>query len=596
MSQAKLSRKRKRQLGQFLTPLPIASAIVRRLRISPDMRVLEPSLGDGSFIFALLETLGKRLTREHLTRERLIRERLIRWANENLYGCEIDSRMMDKFTHSWKSHNLGEIPETFTLGDFFRWLPPDCNENVVLHKSAYFEQPLGFFDLIVGNPPFGGSFDPQIEDELDAIYGTRNGMKIKKETYSFFLLKCLDLLRPGGRLCFICSDTILTLSTMRGLRYHVQENCDVDIETVPGEFEETTQRMILITLVKRGRKPSHIRVMDDKVRTEAIEATPNLSWRVNGNYARYFSDRTLGDLFVASSGMTVGNNALFLRKIVNGEIEEPCEFSYAQDPITLAGEIERARLGRLSASKRRAVREQERRGETRRVVRWKSLETPLDIPIPDKDYRFYNKATSAVVYAGPQWVIFWKDNGEYVYTFKKAGKWYLHGVGGKNYFEREGITWSLIAPRMYTRWLPSGYILDSGAPCAFPRPGTSRDELLFAMGWTLTDLCTDILKNVINHTRNIQSKDFERLPYPVWVNSQARADAIEAVKGLIRNARASRRLTSGHPAVRELDKFYRYQSPQRVSRASKNVPQTRTDAVQIALAFPPPDACSTTGS
>lgn len=275
-------------------------------------------------------------------------------------------------------------------------------------------------------------------------------MKIKKETYAFFLLKCLDLLKPDGRLCFICSDTILTIPTMRGLRYHLQEHCDIEIESVPGQFEETTQNLILITLVKRSQKTSHIRVFGDCTRISDVEATPNLSWRVNGEYARYFGGRTLGDIFVASSGMTVGNNSLFLRQITNGMIEEPYEFSYAQEPITLAGEMERARLGKLSDSQRLAIREREQSGDMRRIVQWEQRDIPLAIQIPDKDYRFYNKATSAVIYAEPRWVIFWRDNGEYVYTYKKGGKWYLHGVGGKPYFGREGGSRGVSLRRVYT--------------------------------------------------------------------------------------------------------------------------------------------------
>ena len=242
MSRAKLSRERKRQLGQFLTPPSVAKAIIRQLRVSPDERVLEPSLGTGAFIFALLDALG-----EHLTPENLIL-----WAHANLYGCEIDERAMEDFTVEWNVRGFGSLPQNIARDDFFRWLPPSCDKRAALNRRLYFNSRLEFFDLIIGNPPFGGSIDPLIQDELDQIFGARNGMKIKKETYAFFLLKCLDLLKPDGRLCFICSDTILTIPTMRGLRYHLQEHCDIEIESVPGQFEETTQNLVLITLVKRN--------------------------------------------------------------------------------------------------------------------------------------------------------------------------------------------------------------------------------------------------------------------------------------------------------------------------------------------------------
>ncbi len=549
MSRAKLSREHKRQLGQFLTPPFIARAIVERLCISPSERVLEPALGSGAFVFALLDALG-----EHLTPARLLR-----WVQTHLYGCEIDVQIMERFVAEWRARGLGVLPKNIVRGDFFRWLPPSCDQRAALNRHLYFRSPLAFFDLIIGNPPFGGSIDPLIQDELDQIFGTRNGMKIKKETYAFFLVKCLDMLKLGGRLCFICSDTVLTIPTMLGLRYLLQEQCEIEISRVPGQFEETTQNLVLITLVKHGRKASHIRVFGDRAKTKDVEVTPNLSWRVNGEYARYFEGQTLGDKFVASSGMTTGNNALFLRKIVNGLIAEPYEFSFAQEPITLAGEVERARLGKLSDAQRLTIREREQRGEMRRIVHWEQRQTPLAVPVPHADYRFYNKATSAVVYAAPEWVIFWRDQGAYVYTFKKTGKWYLHGVGGRPYFEKEGITWSLIAPRLYTRWLPPGYILDSGAPCAFLKPGVEHDELFFVMGWTLTDLCNRILKQVINHTRNIQSKDFERLPYPDWVPPRSKDDAIAFIKELVHKAMTGKRFNADHPSLQSLNEFYKYQ-------------------------------------
>ena len=550
MSQARLSRNRKQQLGQFLTPPEVAAAIVRNLAVSPSMRVLEPSFGDGSFIFALLDKLKKLMPHN----------KLIEWANINLHGVEIDQDVINTFTDKWNTRNLGPIPNTLQKNDFFKWLPPSCPKDSVFYKNTYFRYDLQYFDLIIGNPPFGGSIDPKIQDNLDAIFGIRYGMKIKKETYAFFLLKCLDLLKPEGRLCFICSDTLLTISTMKGLRNYLQETCDVCVSTVPGEFEETTQNMVLITLSKTNHTPSSIRIFNNKISKNFIKGTPNLSWRINEEYARYFSGVSLGDYMTASSGMTIGNNKLFLREIDKGNIVEPYEFSYAEEPITLAGEIKRARLGQLSDFKKRQIIEKESLGEKRRIVEYKTREGPLHISLPNKDYKYYNKSTKDILYSQPKWAIFWKDEGEYVYTYKKSRKWYLHGIGGKPYFGREGITWSLIASRMRTRWLPPGYILDSGAPCAFLNHGVQKDEIYFILGWTLTRSCNKILKNVINHTRNIQGKDFERLPYPVWVSLKKKSKSIKIVKQLVHESINGKQITYNHPEIIMLDGLYEYKN------------------------------------
>ena len=148
------------------------------------------------------------------------------------------------------------------------------------------------------------------------------------------------------------------------------------------------------------------------------------------------------------------------------------------------------------------------------------------------------------------------NDGDAVLTYKRRGNWYLRGVGGQPYFGREGLTWALIADTLDVRYLPAGYILDSGAPCAFVRQGVSPDELYFVMGWTLTRACSQILKQVINHTRNIQSKDFERLPYPYWA-ANVRERVIESVKALIACARGQGRLfTRESVEIRELDRLF----------------------------------------
>ncbi len=546
MSESRLSRTAKRQLGQYLTPSATAAAIVGRLRLGPEDFVLEPSFGDGSFVFELAKTISRSLTAAEFRN----------WCGSRLFGCEIDREVYESFAAEWMARGWEPLPAHLQHDDFFQWMPPSCERSAATNRRRYFASRLEQFDLVFGNPPFGASIDPSIQDELDAIFGLRNGMKIKKETYAFFIVKSLDLLKPGGRLVFICSDTILTINTMTGLRNWIQTICDVEVSAVPGAFEETNQDMVLLTLTKTLQKPAAIRVFDRVVPLAEIESTPNLSWRVDGRFARYFTGATVGDRMIASSGMTIGNNELFLRRIVDEKIVEPYDFSLGESPITVEREFAKARLGKISPGRVRRLRMLESEGATEIIMRAELRAVPIEVQLPHDDYCYYNKASSKILFSPPEWVIFWRDDGDYVYTFKKNGNWYLHGVGGKKYFQREGLTWSLIAPRLYARYLPPGYILDSGAPCAFLREGVPHDELFFILGWALTDECNAILKNVLNHTRNIQSKDFERLPYPVWIDRPTRRRAVETVKRLVERAKAGESLTSKSTAVRRLDELY----------------------------------------
>ncbi len=137
------------------------------------------------------------------------------------------------------------------------------------------------------------------------------------------------------------------------------------------------------------------------------------------------------------------------------------------------------------------------------------------------------------------------------------------------YFGREGLSWALIAPRLYPRYLPAGYILDSGGPCAFLRRGVEHDELFFLIGWALTDLCNRILKEVLNHTRNIQSKDFERLPYPVWVNTESKRHAVRTVKTLVTKGESGDVFSLKSKEIRGLNALFDWKDCTSVETARK---------------------------
>ena len=515
MSQTKTLRDQKQQWGQFLTPAATAERLILDLPLTRDSIILEPSFGDGAFLLPLINRLLPLY-------DGPLSGRLGQVLTRNIYGVEIDpalhTQCLKKIEERW-----GHCPARHNLAcaDFFQ---------------TYFAAQ---FDLVVGNPPFGGTIAPEIQDKLDRELGWRGGLKIKKETYSFFIVKCLDLLKLSGHLRFICSDTFLTINTMQGLRRLLLDTGAPAVTRLSEFSEETKYAMVVLDFAKTG--PAPVLTLDGSAVTRAqIALTGNHSWQMTTEYAPYFAGPKLGDFMVATSGMTIGDNKLFVREILDSAVVEPYAFAFADVPVTLEAEVNRARLGWVSPQKRAQIAAQICRGETRRTVQAAKREVPLQIPLPHPDYRPYNKSSSALVYAPPTHAVYWKDDGDAVLTFKKNGNWYLHGVGGWKHFGREGMTWQLISQTLNARYLPPGYILDSGAPCAFLRDSIDPDELSFILGWTFSPLCLALLKNVINHTKNIQGKDFERLPYPFWVSAAVKAAAIERVKALVSEAQAGR--------------------------------------------------------
>jgi hypothetical protein len=544
MTVAKRHRPSKRQLGQFITPRAIVEGILERLCITPELRVLEPSFGDGAFILPLL----RRFMNGH---DGTTAERLATTLTRNLYGVELDGHAFRRCLQRIESE-FSSLPSEHNLvhGDFFRhefsggwqWGAAGLDDRQT-------------FDVIVGNPPFGGTFDAVIEDQLDAAYGERGGYKIKKETYAFFIVKCVERLKLNGRLLFICSDSLLTIPTMKGLRVFLMSEGQVRIEHLPEFSEETEYPMVVLDFMRSG--PSTAVVRDGEATSrETIEMTANSSWGMNGDLSAAFAGPTVGDFMVGSSGMTIGKNEYFVRPIVNGVIEEPYDFEFHDEPITLEGELARARLEKLSPRQTEQICEQQRRGDTRRCVRAVRQKRPQTIRLPHPDYKPYNKSNGRIVFSPADHMVYWRNEGEAVLAFKKSGNWYLRGVGGQPFFEREGLTWQLISSRLKTRYLPAGYILDSGSPCGFLRPNVAHEELLFILAWTLSPLCSRILKSVINHTMNIQSKDFERLPYPHWVRGERKEQTMCRMRDLVGQARKGRAFSYDSLEIIELGQLF----------------------------------------
>lgn len=132
MSLARTKRESKRQLGQFLTPIEVARRVLAKIEVNPNDVVFEPSFGKGVFLIAYIERLAQ------------LGVDIGKWAETHAYGCEIDPVLFRTFMDSWKHGG------NFVNGDFFRYEMPSYK------PSEYFKGVREKYNLIVGNPPFGG--------------------------------------------------------------------------------------------------------------------------------------------------------------------------------------------------------------------------------------------------------------------------------------------------------------------------------------------------------------------------------------------------------------------------------------------------------
>ena len=162
---------------------------------SQNDHVLEPCGGDGMFIDALLDYR----------------------PNLKIDTCDLDINAVKIMKSKYISHRNVSVREADTLTDDF------------FDGVSQF----GYYDKIIGNPPYGGWQEYSRRTELKRKY---NGFYVK-ETYSLFLLRCVSLLKDKGVLSFIIPDTFLFLHNHRQLRKYLLEHTIIkEIAIFPSKF------------------------------------------------------------------------------------------------------------------------------------------------------------------------------------------------------------------------------------------------------------------------------------------------------------------------------------------------------------------------
>nr|WP_235880385.1 N-6 DNA methylase [Polyangium aurulentum] len=210
--------------GQYFTPRGAIKLVVSILDPKPNERVLDPACGTGGFLTATLAHLdhkfkaqanvaaGNESTEEFLS----IQQRLGEFVKKNLFGADFDpflvraaqmnavmasnaeARLFNLNSLEFPAGHLTGVPDAKKLAE------------------------LGTMDVVMTNPPFGSGIpitDPNIlrNFELAHIWertddgGFRNTGRLQGSVAPevLFIERCVDWLKPGGRMGIVLPDGIL---------------------------------------------------------------------------------------------------------------------------------------------------------------------------------------------------------------------------------------------------------------------------------------------------------------------------------------------------------------------------------------------------
>lgn len=216
--------------GEFYTPRPIVEATVELIAPSIGETIYDPCCGSAGFLVASAQRISQQaVTKEHLE---TLHERTIFGQEAGDIAALVGT--MNLILHGVHSP---QIIRKNTLEQDVRSIPPDAQHDVVLT-----------------NPPFGGTENPQIQQNFPAKSAA---------TELLFLQHCMAKLKPGGRCAIVLPDGILyrteaSFATVR--RRLINENKITGILRLPaGVFPTAPDIRTNLVFFERGSRTQSVR-------------------------------------------------------------------------------------------------------------------------------------------------------------------------------------------------------------------------------------------------------------------------------------------------------------------------------------------------
>lgn len=204
-------------MGQYFTPRPIVTFMVNVLEPTVNDIVVDPACGSGGFLIYTLEKMRKELYAKLDEKDAAYRWQ--DFALKQVYGIEINSQlarvsMMNMIIHEDGHTNIENA---------------DALDNPEIWKRQKLREWFNKkFTLLLTNPPFGASVKEKEKPYLAKFeLGGKTKKRNRQNTEILFIERCLDFLKPGGRMGIVLPDGILTNSSLQYVRDFITDKAQI---------------------------------------------------------------------------------------------------------------------------------------------------------------------------------------------------------------------------------------------------------------------------------------------------------------------------------------------------------------------------------
>ena len=265
--------------GQYFTPRGAIRLVVKMLAPKENERVFDSSCGTGGFLVETLNYLydqfhkeknikaGDEKTDEFIS----LRDRLAAFASKNLCGADFDPFLV-------RAAQMNVMMAGNSLGHLFHMnsleFPAGELPGV---KTAREVVPLGSVDVLMTNPPFGSDIpvtEPAILQQYELArrwerqgnaFVMSNAIKPAVSPEVLFVERCVQWLKPGGRMGIVLPDGILGNPGDEYIRYWILRHCWVlaSIDLPVESFIVEANVNILTSLLFLKKKPKAVIQRED---------------------------------------------------------------------------------------------------------------------------------------------------------------------------------------------------------------------------------------------------------------------------------------------------------------------------------------------
>lgn len=227
--------------GEFFTPRNVMAMVVEMINPTIDEKVLDSSCGTGGFLVTAMtyameqlkiefeKETGKLKSEWNDFEKKVFQDKISDMAMNNYFGFDINPDLVKatKMNMVMNNDGSGNILQNNSLLQPHEWTDDfktrlsaalQIDKKTLINKDS-----IGYFDVIVTNPPFGSKIpikDHAILSQFDLAKIWKQDKKTGKWTITdryqssvspeiLFIERCYQFLKPGGRMGIVLPDALL---------------------------------------------------------------------------------------------------------------------------------------------------------------------------------------------------------------------------------------------------------------------------------------------------------------------------------------------------------------------------------------------------